>query len=496
MIAQGIADDRDRGTYRRWLESWISYNHDIWTFIREGAKAWNDKCAYAITRDINLLNVGDVIVADGHKLDFEIVNPWTGKACRMILVLWYDMKSSYPLGWEIMPTEDTAAINAALRRAILTLGKIPQVAYLDNGKAFKSKFFAETTDFAQVGISGLYERLGIKTIFAWPYHGQSKTIERFFRDMGELERLAPTYVGNKIENKPPRMQRGERLHRKLWDAAMPEHKAVTLEAAHQAIAAWFDENASRVHEGGHLKGQRSIDVFNEGKGPGIDESILRELMMAVTIKTPRRCEISLNSIPYYAPELAGLTRPLVVRYDLQDRRGVHAYDAETGEFLCTAIAQGMTHPAAYALGNSTDQEELKRQIALKHHHKKEVENVAKKALAEHVMPEVRQRVLDAGFALIEAEQAEAGLLPRQTEEELNAEVAERIAAIDPVAEFLEGIDDLPDKAKYEKILEGRAKGLELPESMDVFAACYELLQRQIAESSKGFFDEDRRVAAG
>ena len=83
----------------------------------------------------------------------------------MTLILFYDMKSNMPLGWEIMPTEDTQAISSALRRAIIALGKIPKVVYLDNGRAFKSRFF-KGSDFDEQSFTGIYAQLGIRTIFA------------------------------------------------------------------------------------------------------------------------------------------------------------------------------------------------------------------------------------------------------------------------------------------------------------------------------------------
>ena len=127
MKTYGIEDNLSDKTFRRFLDDWISTHYDVWIFNREGAKAWNDKVAFYIERDINLLKVGDILVADGHTLNFEIINPYNGKPKRMVMILWYDMKSNFPLGWEIMPTENIKAIASALRRAILRLGKYPQI---------------------------------------------------------------------------------------------------------------------------------------------------------------------------------------------------------------------------------------------------------------------------------------------------------------------------------------------------------------------------------
>ncbi|MDH5297646.1 MAG: hypothetical protein OEV91_01350, partial [Desulfobulbaceae bacterium] len=126
MATRQVATDFSDATARSWINDWASTNHHIWTWMREGAKAWNDKCAYYIERDYSLIGVGDILVADGHNLNFEILNPWTGKPQRMTLILFMDMLSNMPLGWEIMPTENTQAISSALRRAIIALGKMPR----------------------------------------------------------------------------------------------------------------------------------------------------------------------------------------------------------------------------------------------------------------------------------------------------------------------------------------------------------------------------------
>ncbi len=85
-------------TVRRFFNKWVNKNFGTWTYTRHGKKAWNDLCAFAIERDYSLISVGDIAVADGHRLNFEIINPETGKPKRMEVVLWYDMASNFPLG--------------------------------------------------------------------------------------------------------------------------------------------------------------------------------------------------------------------------------------------------------------------------------------------------------------------------------------------------------------------------------------------------------------
>jgi len=388
MHTRGISNGHSEATYRRWIKDWISTHHHIWTFTREGASAWNDNCAMYIERDYNLINVGDILVADGHTLNFEIVNPWTGKPKRMALILWYDMKSSFPLGWEIMPTENTQAISAALRRAIIRLGKYPQVAYLDNGKAFRARFF-QNTNFEEAGFKGIYKRLGIKTIFAWPYHGQSKTVERFFGTFAEMERMMPTYTGTSIENKPPRMNRGEKLHRRVYDKIMGDN-CLTMEQAHWLIAAWFDDYARRPQRG-HLDGQAPIDLLLEGKGPGVDKAELVYLMMSEENRTINRNGIHFHGTNYYDPALYGRRHPATIKYDLQDPSEIYVY-GPNDEYICAARPVEKVHPAANILGTTEDQELLKRHIEDKKRQEKEASILAREILETEVLPAHRRQI--------------------------------------------------------------------------------------------------------
>lgn len=197
-------------TIRRFAKAYMTECFDSWTAFREGEKAWNDKCAISLLRNWNLVEVGDVVIADGHTLNFESIDPDTGKPKRMTLVLFYDGASNCPLGWQIMATENTACISAAFRRSCIILGKFPRVIYLDNGRAFRARFFEGCPDFEQAGFLGLYRDLGCTVIHAWPYHGQSKPVERFFGTMHELEVWMPSYTGYDIAHKPARMMRGEK----------------------------------------------------------------------------------------------------------------------------------------------------------------------------------------------------------------------------------------------------------------------------------------------
>lgn len=368
---RGVETPSSTDTLRRALDDWVNQHYDRWVFCREGEKALIDKCLPYLDRDAGLLDVGEVFVADGHVLNFLILHPETGKPTRMTDVTWYDWASCYPAGWCIMPTENVVCVAAALRRGILNLGKMPTVAYLDNGKAFKAKLFNDPSiDFEELGVSGMFGRLGIETIFAWPYNAQSKPVERFFETFAEMERLMPTYTGTDIDHKPAHLKRNEQLHKRMHEQRYGGW-VPTIEEADQLKTQWVAEYAQRPSRG--LKGLCPGDVWEAGRGPGVDEAWLRHLMMATEPKRVDRQGVKLFGRFYYNEALYGLKERVQVKYDIEDLSRVLVYDKTGARQICEAEPIKQVHPVARISGVEQDEAEVKDQIKRKRHLKKETE---------------------------------------------------------------------------------------------------------------------------
>ncbi|MDE6734832.1 MAG: Mu transposase C-terminal domain-containing protein [Desulfovibrio sp.] len=422
-------------TIRRWVTAYSKASFQNWTLFRKGEKAWNDSCAMSILRDWSLVEVGDIVIADGHTLNFETINPETGKPCRMTLLLYFDGASRYPLGWEVMATENTQCIASAFRRACIRLGKFPRVVYLDNGKAFRSRFFKGCSDFEQAGFLGLYRDLGCEVIHAWPYHGQSKPVERFFGTMHEMEELTPSYTGWNIAHKPARLQRNEKLHRKLHEKL--GRGPLTLEETHYWLASWFEMYASRPQTRTHLKGKTPGEVFLGGRGPGVDMDKLTLLMLQKEVRTISKDGIRMFGRLYWSEELSNRRHPVLVRYDLQlSPYTVLVYDLD-GNKICEArdrehykIAYGI-HPAANILGTDDQKQDLSEALALTKAQAREAKSGIRQFVEGIIVPEVRQsqqpipkateapttgekvaRLTSKDAALIEAAKAQA-LLERE-----------------------------------------------------------------------------------
>ena len=488
MRKHGI-DTMSVDTYRRYIERLRDTDYPAWVFYREGEQQLENKCGYTLERDWSRVEVGDLVTADGHVLNFEVINPWTGKPCRPILVLFFDCRSNMPLGWELMPTENTASIHVALRRSILALGKYPKVVYLDNGRAFKGQHFTNSRAFDDGTITGLYARLGIATTFATPYHGQAKTVERFFGTLLEMESVLPTYTGSDIGHKPARMHRGERLHRALWDRYGGGSVALSLQQAHEILACWFDDYANRPQRG-HLDGQTPIEVFNAGRGPGVDEAELVELMLSIELRTIRKEGISLMGRTYYHPALYGRREPVVVRYDLQDRAAIWVYEKDGG-LLCRAEPKCGVHPAARTLGTETDREQLAAELATKNRMKTLTVGPARKLLKEQILPEHERHMQAIGMGPEQVETVKGTDLKPVPKKITHIDMAkarreaDEAVALQAEAERsdLQGeLLRLSEPDRYERLIELEAQGQALGEEWLGFMAYFESLEAYAREA--------------
>jgi putative transposase len=346
---------------RRWIYDFKKNNYDIWVLEREGEKALNDKCVPYAERDWRKLTVGDGVVADGHKLNFLVINPFTGKPTRAVMVLFWDWKSSYPLGWEIMVTENIQCVLAALRNSIISLGKFPKNVLLDNGKAFRAKVFTKKIRFQETEIPGIFEKLGIVPHFAIPYNAQSKPIERIFKDFNDFEREMPSYVGSSILDKPAYMGRNEKRAKALHDDRIP-----TIQEATELIFRWREYHADqRLKARDYL---RPKDLFEAERGPGVDPFVLHFLMMSCKARMVHRNGITFNGWHWYHEKLYGLKDYVLMFYSYYDLSQVYIFTVENDspkEFLCAAKPVEKVNPFAVDSECPEDMAAVQRINALK-----------------------------------------------------------------------------------------------------------------------------------
>lgn len=353
-------------SFKRFAENFRKNNYAEWVLRREGMKAYHDKVEPYIERDISKIEVGDILVADGHVLNFQVINPFTGRPTRATLVGFLDWKSTALVGYEIMMTESTQCIASALRNAIINLGIIPKVVYQDNGKAFKSRFF-HNTDFEEDLFNGVYANLNIHSVFAKPYNARAKVIERFSREFQEeFEKGMPSYIGTCIEDKPAWLKRGEKLHEE-WHKKLTNNHIPTVLETIKYINGWI-----KFHNKNLCPNNRSKtiqEMLDSVQKQNINPQVLDDLMMKTECRTINRHGITFLNMHYRSEAIIGIRDKVNIRYSLFDLSKIHVYSTK-GEFLCIAHRVQKVHPMARVLGTVKDMEEYKyqyqKQQQLKH----------------------------------------------------------------------------------------------------------------------------------
>ena len=332
--------------------------YDKWVLCREGEKAFNDKVEPYIERDLSKIEVGDILVADGHVLNFQVLNPFTGSAVRATLVGFFEWKSGTLAGYEIMMSENTQCIASALRNSILNLGRIPKIVYQDNGKAFRAKYF-QHCNFDEVGFNGVYANLGIKSVFAKVRNAKAKVIERFFLEFQEeFEKMMPSYIGTSIEEKPARLMRGESLHKAHY-LKTTGGKIPTVQQVSECLNYWLKYHNSKPCP--HINNMTIQECLNTVQKADINKSILNDLMMKSEIKTVQRNGVRFLGQNYYNETLFGFREKVYIRYSLFDLSKVYVYSLK-GEFICIARQVQKVHPMANHLGTVKDMEDFKQII--------------------------------------------------------------------------------------------------------------------------------------
>lgn len=359
LIKQGYNEESlpSNITFKRFAEHFRKNNYAEWVLKREGMKAYHDKVEPYIERDISKIEVGDVLIADGHVLNFQVINPFTGKPTRATLVGFLDWKSTALVGYEIMMSENTQCIASALRNAILNLGLIPKVVYQDNGKAFKSKYF-QHCDFEEGEFNGVYANLGIHSVFAKPYNARAKVIERFFLEFQEeFEKLMPSYIGTSIENRPAWMNRNEKLHLQIHEK-QTGGKIPTVQEVIKYIDCWLEFHNQKPCPNDRSKSiQEMLDSVQK---QDINKSALDYMMMKTEGRTINKHGITFLNMHYRSDTILGLRDKIYIRYSLFDLSKVYVYSAK-GEFLCVAHRVQKVNPMARILGTAQDLEEYNQQ---------------------------------------------------------------------------------------------------------------------------------------
>lgn len=167
---------------------------------REGENAFRDALP-SMDRDKNDIGSNDVWFSDHHRIDVFTKNEGNSRTCRMWLTVFFDARSNKVISYICRNADpDASVIKQAMKKGMEEYG-IPNEVHFDNGKDYRSKAFRQ--DFPL----SLVHQLGIGSIYATPFHGQAKTVERFFGTfINRFCKMMPTYTGKDAKNRPEEMR--------------------------------------------------------------------------------------------------------------------------------------------------------------------------------------------------------------------------------------------------------------------------------------------------
>ena len=162
------------------------------------------------TRDRTEFHALQAVNADGHTWDVFVTENGS-KPFRPVMCAIQDLYSNKILAWRIGRTLGSDLVRLAFGDMFRNYG-IPDICWLDNGREFASKMVTGGAPnryrfkIVEEEPTGFLTALGVDVRWTRPYRGQSKPIERAFRDfcdhIAKHPKFAGAYTGNSSANKP------------------------------------------------------------------------------------------------------------------------------------------------------------------------------------------------------------------------------------------------------------------------------------------------------
>ncbi len=302
-------------------------------YYRKGVKAFNDYCTASIPTDYkkNLFS-NDEWVADHHVFDV-LVND-NGKVGRAWLSVWFDRRSRCILGYVVNLCDPNADIVLDSFYDSVKKYGVPRRVQIDNGKDYKAHdLFNLENSYALANVMSMAVRTSIK------YNAKAKPVERVFRTLELRNRLLPSYIGDRPDNRPESMKK---LNKDIADELM----------TYSDFRKYVDNNIkiynNTPHSGKGMDGRTPKEVY-ENSFNGAVKIIADDELQVIMRRTTKCAKVSKNGVKfnelynqeYNSDELQILAfgKMVYARYDTADVRKIHIY-LETGEFLCVAGLYG------------------------------------------------------------------------------------------------------------------------------------------------------------
>jgi putative transposase len=155
------------------------------------------------------LHAGQAVNGDGHRFNVRVRLP-DGRVVRPLGYFWQDLQSNLFVGWSVSETENADLFRRSFAEVCRKF--LPVEVVIDNGRGGAAKEFTGgiATRFrwrpSREEAIGLFSLIGCRVHFTIPRAGQSKPIERAFRELDDLisrhPKCAGAYTGRNPFDKP------------------------------------------------------------------------------------------------------------------------------------------------------------------------------------------------------------------------------------------------------------------------------------------------------
>lgn len=239
---------------RRW-DSDVPDNEKI--LLRQGKTALKESLPY-IKRDYTTLGIHQRWESDGRKADVFCLWP-DGTVSRPWTVIIRELRTRMPLAIKVYTSTNAELVIDALKDAVLLTGTMPEEFSLDNGTEYSNNALngGQKSPYRYTVLKnqpiGILTRMGINTIWATPYHGQSKgSTESFWNVIANNvdKQCGAAYTGSNAVNRP---ENCDKKH------AIPvEEYAKRLTSC---VVAWAKGDFGK-HRGHGMNGMSALELYN------------------------------------------------------------------------------------------------------------------------------------------------------------------------------------------------------------------------------------------
>lgn len=302
----------------------------VMIYYREGENALRDVLP-SMDRDKSDIASNDIWFSDHHRVDVFTRNEDGSRLCRLWLTVFFDARSNKVISY-ICRNADPAAdvIKQTMKKGMEMYG-IPQAIYTDNGKDYRSKVFRQ--DFPL----SLVHQLGINSIYATPYHGQAKTVERFFRTFEErFGKMFPTYTGKDAKNRPEKMRVSDEKILAI---------APSMETFLAALDNYMEDYNHTPSRGKNMEGKSPDEVYYQNlsiKREITDRKALALLCGTFEERTVHKSGITFKNRVYWDKALLPyFKKKIIINYDSENLDVLNVFD-EDMRAVCIAEAKVRT----------------------------------------------------------------------------------------------------------------------------------------------------------